>query len=58
MVVCIVMCCGEDGHILRTLDFEVEAQRKKGMPKRTQGRKCEGWLEKERCTLPIKVQTA
>ena len=24
----------EDGHVLRTLDFEVEGQRKKGRPKR------------------------
>ena len=25
----------EDGHVLRSLDFEIEGQRKKGKPKRT-----------------------
>ena len=30
-----VMCCGEDGHVLRrSLYFEFEGQRKKGRPKR------------------------
>ena len=52
------------GHILRrALNFEVEGQRKKGRPKRTWKRQVEeesveesGWIEKERCTLPIKVE--
>ena len=31
-----VMCCGEDGHVLRrSLDFDVEGQRKKGKLNRT-----------------------
>ena len=44
----------EDGHALRrTLDFEVEGRRKGS--RRRHGGKCEGWFEKGRCTLPIKV---
>ena len=51
----------EDGHVLRrVLDFEVEGQRKKG-GQRGHGenrfrKKCVGWCEKGRCTLPIKVE--
>ena len=50
------------GHVLRkALDFEVEGQRKKGRPKWTWkkaccGRKCDGWLGKERYILPFKVE--
>ena len=41
--------------------LEAEGQRKKERPKRTwkeagRGRNCEGWSEKGRCTLPIKVE--
>ena len=37
-----VMCCGEDGHVLRwTLDFEVEGHTKNGRPKRTWKRQVE-----------------
>ena len=44
----------EDGHVLSgALDFEVEGQRKKGRPKR---KNYEGWFEKGRCTLPIKME--
>ena len=52
----------EDGHILiMELDFEAEVQTKKGRPKRTWESQVEeesmvGWFEKERCTLPFKVE--
>ena len=48
----------EDYHVLRrAIDFEVRGQRKNGRTwkKAGCGRKCEGWFEKGRCTLPIKV---
>ena len=49
----------EDGHVLKRASyFEVEGQRKTGRPKRTWKRQVEedGWNEKERCTLPFKVE--
>ena len=46
----------EDGHILRrVIDLEVEGHRKKWRRKQVE-EECEGWLEKGRCTLPIKVE--
>ena len=49
--VCSIALRREDGHVLRgAFEFEVEGQRKKVI-----GRKCEGWFEKGRCSLPIKV---
>ena len=42
----------EDDHVLRrALDFEVEGQNKKGRLKKN-----EGWFEKGRCSLPIRVE--
>ena len=47
------------GHVVRrALDFEIESEReaKEDMEKAGWGRKYEGWFEKGRCTLPIKVE--
>ena len=50
----------EDGHVLRrVLDFRLkvkEMETEVDMKKSGCGRKCEGWFENGRCTLPIKVE--
>ena len=52
----------ENGDVLRrALHLEVEGQRRKGRPKsnwkkQVEEKKYEGWFEKGRCTLPIKVE--
>ena len=51
----------EGGHILRrALDYEVEGkgirEAKEDVEKANLVRKYEGWFEKERCTLPFKVE--
>ena len=50
----------EDGHVLRmALYFKVEGQHKKCRRKTTRKKQVEeesGWIEKERCTLPFKVE--
>ena len=48
------------GHVLRrALEFEVEGQKTRREAEEDMekvGRKSECWLEKERCTLPFKVE--
>ena len=41
----------------RALDFEAEGERgtKRDIEDTGVGRKCDGWSEQGRCTLPIKV---
>ena len=39
----------------RALDFLVEVKGRRGGGERGRGRKCLGWLENGRCTLPINV---
>ena len=49
----------ENGHALRrALDFwsKEEREAKEDMKKTGRRRKCEGWFENGRCTLPFKVE--